>query len=1289
MDQQELIEQLQLLRETLTEINQANTRTAQTINDLNKSIHGADGAFDDFENSIHEADTALRNAARQEREAAKDAKIAEQARAQAFDNSTKAAVTALTGFADTVFFSSQKGFSKFSGSLNSAGDAAFELGKSFGGLAGIVLGMLAKAVTTVVDLQLKQTDALLTHTDTISKTGAANAFTAEEVRHMGRNAGLASNEMDKLIKPMTSMGGALKVLGGSSTEAVARFASMNDVTRETRESFQRLGLDDEQRIQATADYVQLMFKSGTALSAQQKTQESLIKQTKAYTENLFVLADLTGTDIETAQKNLEVTSSTIEVALANNKFASERGQLEQRLKDEAQTLSDQEKERINERIAQIDAEKKGLDDLNQALSGMNLAPAEKAAFQLEYLTGAVTSTAGGLLASGINISDLNEQLRNGTISVGEFQDAVLTSKQAAYDQFGNAIALSKEFQDTLNITAEGVAQVTQETQNRLEGNSRAQAEEAARARIAANEAGEGAAANDPAQVARNFMTETERAARLFADNLVAETNPLLQGLNGLTIATTALTAAVGVAVVALGAYTLKRGAGSILGSLGGGRGGGGADIPNIPESTSKAVGSLGTGLRGAGKGAAQIALGGAAIGAAIAAIGAGIAGAAWLTGKAFPTFVEGLQSFEELNGSKLVDAAKGMTAIGAAIAVMGTGTFVGGILGGIGSLFIDEESGGTPIDKLKEFQEYDLDAPKITKNAEAITAYSNAMSAMGNIGGGLSSIVEAAADGILGLFGKGRAEIPWDKIQAFGEITLPTEKIEANSEAVTAYAIAMAKLTTVNGLESFGSMAAGIFDGIGNWARGAATLPWDKMIEFGEITLPTEKIEANSEAVTAYAIAMAKLTTANVGESFGSMASAIFDSIGNWARGAVALPWDDMMTFAGITLPDTLESNIERLGEFGEAIAKVPEIPTRREGGLFGTIATFFSGDVQMPWDALEDFSTVSFTKDQSDNIVRNAESLGAFGEAVSKVPDMPTSTTSGGKFDAIASYFSGDVQMPWDTLKSFSEVTFTDEAGEKIVANANLLKVFGEALSTMPQEIKGIEIDSGLFSDDVMMPWDLMKTFESKTFEEDKIKANSEILKTFGESLSAVPEIKPISADENDVMPWDLIKLLIDSGIAENSQNIDSSVQTIVSVYDKLKDIPEIKITFTEESKTNFDRLTSSLDDFSKLHSEDILKNLEALHKFDTMPSIVRSPEAQVKVTTNDQIVSSITNNEQVPITNNTPTITKQTSEANSTTPNINEQLIMMLSQKLDIVIDLLGTGVTIQDRILLESRS
>jgi ABC-type transporter Mla subunit MlaD len=263
----ELNDSMKMMADTFASVANQSKKVSDNLNNVSTGAKNADtntnamakatirskGALDQFSDSTEEATK----------------------RQQAYKDAQASGIQATLGFADALI-STEAGFTKFSGALSAAGDAAMELGKSQGPV-GEVLGRIVKAGTIVGEQYLEQADAVLKATDSISRMGGVNTFTADQVRLMGESTGLAWNELDKLIKPMTSMGGALKVLGGSSSESAAIFASMNDVTRETRESFQRLGLDDEQRIEATADYVQLMFKSGTALSSQQKTQENLIK----------------------------------------------------------------------------------------------------------------------------------------------------------------------------------------------------------------------------------------------------------------------------------------------------------------------------------------------------------------------------------------------------------------------------------------------------------------------------------------------------------------------------------------------------------------------------------------------------------------------------------------------------------------------------------------------------------------------------------------------------------------------------------------------------------------------------------------------------------------------------------------------------------------------------------------------------------------------------------------------------------------------------------------------------
>ena len=128
------------------------------------------------------------------------------------------------------------------------------------------------------------------------------------------------------------------------------------------------------------------------------------------------------------------------------------------------------------------------------------------------------------------------------------------------------------------------------------------------------------------------------------------------------------------------------------------------------------VGAVGKGagmlLRGLASGLAAFAnplvpLGALAIGAAIVAIGAGIAGAAWLTGKALPTFAKGLKSFEDLDGDKIYDAGVGIGALGAGVAVFGVGgaaAGIGGMIGGIAEGLISFFGVTTSFEKVLYFQ---------------------------------------------------------------------------------------------------------------------------------------------------------------------------------------------------------------------------------------------------------------------------------------------------------------------------------------------------------------------------------------------------------------------------------------------------------------------------------------------------------------------------------------------------------------------------------------------------------
>ncbi len=88
--------------------------------------------------------------------------------------------------------------------------------------------------------------------------------------------------------------------------------------------------------------------------------------------------------------------------------------------------------------------------------------------------------------------------------------------------------------------------------------------------------------------------------------------------------------------------------------------------------------------------------------ASIAVIGAGLAAAAWLIGKALPTFAEGLKSLTEVDGSALISIGAGLAAIGAGATVFAAGMIAGtagSVITGLMSLF----GAKSPLERVKEF----------------------------------------------------------------------------------------------------------------------------------------------------------------------------------------------------------------------------------------------------------------------------------------------------------------------------------------------------------------------------------------------------------------------------------------------------------------------------------------------------------------------------------------------------------------------------------------------------------
>ena len=141
-------------------------------------------------------------------------------------------------------------------------------------------------------------------------------------------------------------------------------------------------------------------------------------------------------------------------------------------------------------------------------------------------------------------------------------------------------------------------------------------------------------------------------------------------------------------------------------------------------------------------------------------------------------------------GAGMAAVAAGMAAFGAGSAVAGLGGLVGGITEGIGKLFGAED----PMEKVKRFAEYNIDGARVKTNADALVAFSMAMAAggAGSAAGGIGAAAGAVGSAIASFFG---ADSPIDKLVEFSNLDVDASKVLANADAMQKMGSAFAQFS--------------------------------------------------------------------------------------------------------------------------------------------------------------------------------------------------------------------------------------------------------------------------------------------------------------------------------------------------------------------------------------------------------------------------------------------------------------------------------------------------------------
>lgn len=428
---------------------------------------------------------------------------------QTKENLSKAGESAKTGLQQfgKSLLDTSTGFNKYSGALGSLGDAASSVFKNFG-MLGTGLSIVTQGATKLSQAFLEQTDNALKFKDELSKLGAVGVGTARDLQSLATASGFTVAEFQKLMKPIASIGSGLVNLGTTAGEGAKNFLEITKVTDETRAKFQRLGLSQEELAQSQADYIRLQQISGRSLMLQGRSAEQLRRESLAYTENLTVLAQLTGKNVEQIKKEQEAALQREETLIQTSLMEMEINRLKS-------TNSDQDKERAALLEKELVARNDLLKSITSQVGDENLSNAMS-----KFLaTGAITQESAFLKRIGVPLEEFAVRIKNGENVTGEFLNSLKQNADATLKQVGTAAMLDSEVRKQFGLTKE----VLQFMAGRRGVNETLAAEEARRKTTEQATKGTDAAADSRAK-----LTEVEIKAKTSLDNLTASINPLLK-----------------------------------------------------------------------------------------------------------------------------------------------------------------------------------------------------------------------------------------------------------------------------------------------------------------------------------------------------------------------------------------------------------------------------------------------------------------------------------------------------------------------------------------------------------------------------------------------------------------------------------------------------------------------------------------------------------------------------------------------------------------------------------------
>jgi hypothetical protein len=407
---------------------------------------------------------------------------------------TKESKDALVTLGKTLL-DTREGMSKYNAALNQAASAA-ATGLSAFGPVGKAIGFLLKPLTMLVEQVFAFQDNLFLAKDELAKFGAVGQLTTTDIQKMGEASGYSTFEIEKYAKTVTKAGIGLVGLGGSVSQGVVEFTKLTAITKEEQYRLLSLGVTMDNFVENTADFVKLQTASGRMITEKMKTDGYMQRAAKEYTDNLLVLAALSGESVAEQKQKQMALARERESQIADLATSMKIKQLENgTAEDRAEAARLQKK---------MDLERATI-NLTQATLGMDAAKS----LQHFLKTGVITpETMKIMRGTGMSLEELRISLSQGKDVSAKFVDGLVKADMRLVETQGLALQLSKEYADGMGLNSERLEKLAA-----LQGRSVEQTKKEIEEKV---KAGLG---NDEAEQNRKQALENEKKFRASIDGL--------------------------------------------------------------------------------------------------------------------------------------------------------------------------------------------------------------------------------------------------------------------------------------------------------------------------------------------------------------------------------------------------------------------------------------------------------------------------------------------------------------------------------------------------------------------------------------------------------------------------------------------------------------------------------------------------------------------------------------------------------------------------------------------------